>query len=193
MSGSQNSSYKYFSDQFDDEEVIFVFRKHPVVMRKGLIFGLLGPLVGVIPAAIHPSLGMGAFIEGLGAGSILGLLIFFPYWIGWHFSVFIFTNQRFLQVKQKGLFTRSVSDLGLQQIQSVNYEVAGIQETLLGFGTITMRSYVGDIVIHDVHHPAKVQKKIVGILRDLGITTVNYPGSPDIPLTKNRNEETEES
>jgi hypothetical protein len=26
---------KYFADQFEDEEVLFVFRKHPIVMRKG--------------------------------------------------------------------------------------------------------------------------------------------------------------
>jgi len=177
MSGAAtDQKLKYFSDQFDDEDVLYLFRKHPVVMRKGLIFGLLGPLIGVLPAAIHPAFGLSVFFGGLAAGIVLGLLIFFPSWISWHFSVFIVTTQRFLQIKQTGLFTRSVSDLSLQQIQSVNYEIAGIQETLLGFGTILMRTYVGDIVIHDVHHPAKTQKKIVSILRDLGITSVVYPG-----------------
>jgi len=180
---------KYFADQFEDEEVLYVFHKHMVVMRKGLVFGLLGPLVGVIPAAIHPAYGMGIFFGGLLVGVIVGLLIFFPYWIGWHFSVFIITDQRFIQIKQKGIFTRSVSDLGLQQIQSVNYEVAGIQETLLGFGTIIMRTYVGDVVIHDVHHPAKIQKKIIGILRDLGISTANYPGGVPNLINEESNEE----
>jgi hypothetical protein len=170
----QQGHVKYFADQFDDEEVIFLFRKHPVVMRRGLIYGLIGPVLGVLPAALHPSLGMNGFFEGLAAGSFLGVIVFFPYWIGWHFSVFIITDQRFIQIKQKGLFTRSVSDLGLRQIQAVNYDVSGIQETLLGFGTITMRTYVGDVVIHDVHHPAKIQKKIVGTLRDLGITAANF-------------------
>ena len=37
---------KYFDDQFDDEEVLYVFRKHPVVMRKGLIVGSFGLLAG---------------------------------------------------------------------------------------------------------------------------------------------------
>ncbi|MCL4357563.1 PH domain-containing protein [Patescibacteria group bacterium] len=169
--------FKYFADQFDDEDVIFVFRKHPVVMRKGLVLGLMGPLLGVLPAAIHPAYGMKGFLVGLGIGVAVGLLVFFPSWIGWYFSVFILTTQRFIEIKQKGLFTRSVSDLSLHQIQSVNYEIAGIQETLLGFGTITMRTYVGEVVIHDVHHPAKIQKKLVGILKELGITTLNYPTS----------------
>jgi uncharacterized membrane protein YdbT with pleckstrin-like domain len=166
---------KYFDDQFDDEEVLFVFRKHPVVMRKGLVFGLLGPLIGVLPTAIDPNLGFGIFFGGFAAGCLLGLLIFAPSWIGWHFSVFIVTDQRFIQITQKGLFHRAVADLGLSQIQSVNYEIKGLQETLLGFGTIKMQTYVGDMVIHDVHHPAKIQKQVLSILRDKGITTTPYP------------------
>ena len=73
---------KYFADQFDDEEVLYIFRKHPIVMRKGLVFGMFGPLIGVLPAAIHPVYGLGIFFIGLAAGAFLGLLIFFPSWIG---------------------------------------------------------------------------------------------------------------
>jgi uncharacterized membrane protein YdbT with pleckstrin-like domain len=166
---------KYFDDQFDDESVLFVFRKHPIIMRKGLVFGLFGPLIGVLPSAVDPNLGFGVFFGGFIAGCVLGLLIFAPSWIGWHFSIFIVTDQRFIQITQKGLFHRAVADLGLPQIQSVNYEVKGLQETLLGFGTIKMQTYVGDMVIHDVHHPAKIQKEVLSILRDEGINANPYP------------------
>ena len=167
--------HKYFEDQMDDETVLFVFRKHPIVMRKGLVFGMLGPLVGIIPAAVKPDLGFGVFFGGLAAGCILGLLIFFPSWISWFFSVFIMTDQRFIQITQKRLFNRAVADIGLEQIQSVNYEVKGLQETLLGFGTIKMQTYVGDLTIHDLHHPAKIQKEIVGVLRQSGVSINKYP------------------
>jgi uncharacterized membrane protein YdbT with pleckstrin-like domain len=169
---------KHFEDQFDDEEVLFVFHKHPIVMRKGLVLGLFGPLIGIIPAAIKPDLGFGYFFGGLAAGLVLGLLLFFPDWISWHFSVFIVTDQRFIQITQKGLFNRSVADLSLNQIQSVNYQVKGLQQTMLGFGTINMQTYVGDLVVHDVHHPAKIQKRLLSILRAEGInTTSNYPAA----------------
>ncbi len=189
MADKSNKPDKYFDDQFDDEEVLYVFRKHPIVMRKGLVFGMLGPLVGVLPAAIDPGLGFGLFFGGLIGGIVLGLLIFAPSWIGWHFSVFIITDQRFIQITQKGLFHRAVADLSLQQIQSVNYEVAGLQETLLGFGTIHMRTYVGDLTIHNVGHPAKIQKRIVGILRDKGITTTQFPAKAS---TEDNEEEVDE-
>ena len=69
----------------------------------------------------------------------------------------------------------------------VNYEINGLQETLLGFGTIVVQTYVGDLTIHDVHHPAKVQKELLLILRDRGIATASFPK----PIIKS-NEEIEE-
>jgi hypothetical protein len=165
---------KYFPDQFEDEEVLYVFRKHPVVMRKGLVFGSLGPLLGIIPASIKPELGFTWFFGGLALGCLLGLLVFFPYWLAWYYSVFIVTDQRFIQITQKGFFHRSVVDIGIKQIQMVNYEIAGLEETMLGFGTIMMQTYLGDLVIHDLHHPAKIQKKLIHILRDLGVTASGF-------------------
>jgi hypothetical protein len=166
---------QYFEDQFDDEEVLFVFRKHPVVMRKGLIFGMLGILAGLIPGLIK--LEYSWFFGGLAGGFILGALLFAPAFIAWYFSVFIVTDQRFIQITQKGFFHRAVVDIGLNQIQMVNYEIAGLEQTMLGFGTIMMQTYLGELVIHDVHHPAKIQKKIIKILREEGIMTVPFPGS----------------
>ena len=164
---------KHFEDQFEDEEVLLVFRKHPIVMRKGLILCMLAILLGTVPALIKPE--MSYFFGGLAAGFLLGLLLFFPSWISWFYSVFIVTNQRLIQITQKGLFNRSVVDLNLNQIQMVNYQIGGLQETLLGFGTIMMQTYVGDLIIHNVHHPAKIQKKLLIILREQGISAVNRP------------------
>lgn len=180
---------KYFADQFDDEEVLYVFRKHPVVMRMGLVLAMLGPLLGVIPTAISPSLGFGWFFGGLGVGVGAGLLAFLPYWIAWYYSVFIVTNQRFIQITQRGLFHRSVVDIGLNQIQMVNYEIAGFHETLMGFGTIMMQTYMGDLVIHQVHKPAKIQKKMLHILRDQGVILTTHP----VQKMANNEETTEEA
>lgn len=163
---------KYFADQFDDEEVLFVFRKHPIVMRRGLIFGMLAILLGTVPALFDPR--YSTYFIGLAAGLVLGALVYLPFWISWHFSVFIVTDKRLIQITQKGMFNRSVIDMGLNQIQMVNYEVAGLQETLLGFGTIMMQTFVGDLVIHEIPHPAKIQKKLLEILRQQGISASPY-------------------
>ena len=171
---------KYFEDQLDGEEVLYVFHKHPIVMRKGLIFFMFSLLGGVLPSLLNPQFSW--FFGGLGAGLIIGIILFMPSWITWHFSIFIFTNQRLIQITQKGLFHRSVVDMGLNQIQLVNYQVAGIQETLLGSGTIMMQTFVGDLIIHDVHHPAKVQKHILEILREQGIMANSYNSNQESTL-----------
>lgn len=158
---------KYFDDQLEGEEVLFVFRKHPIVMRKGLIAAMFAILLGTVPSLVRPEYAY--LLGGLAAGFILATLIFLPFWITWYYSVFIVTDQRIIQITQKGLWKRSVVDIGLSQVQMVNYEVGGLEETLLGFGTIMMQTFVGDLIIHDVHHPAKIQKKLLTILREKGL------------------------
>lgn len=167
--------HKYFEDQFDNEDVLYVFRKHPITMRRGLIWGSLGLLVGplytLILTYVHSSNPptMNFFYLSFVASLLISAILFFPGWMSWYYSVFIVTNQRFIQITQKGFFHRSVVDMGLSQIQMVNYEVSGLQETLLGFGTIMMQTLVGDLVIHYIHHPQKIQKRILEILRDNGV------------------------
>ena len=175
MLKKEKTPNKHFDDQFEDEDVLFVFRKHPLIMRKGIILGmvcmLIGPLYTLILTYARPENipSMTFFFMSILISMVIGLLFVFPYWIGWYYSLFIVTNQRLIQITQKGLFHRSVVDLGLQQIQMVNYQISGLQQTLLGFGTIMMQTYVGDLVIRDIHKPAKIQKKLLTILRQEGI------------------------
>ena len=165
-----------FKGQYENEEVLYAFRKHPVVMRRGLIYFMFAILLGTVPSFIKPELSY--FYIGIGAGFALGVLVAFPSWVYWYFSVYIVTDQRFIQSTQKGFFNKKVIDLALSQIQMVNYEVHGIQETLLGFGTITIQTYVGNLTIHDVHKPAHVQHELLGILRERGFATSGSPQGP---------------
>lgn len=176
-------AHKYFNDQFDDEEVLLLFRKHPIVMRKAIVIASIGLLLPVLYVGgltffrpdNPPSIPF--FFGCLIFGFIIATVIMYYAWIGWNFSVFIVTNQRFIQISQKGLWKRSVIDIGLDKIQTISYEISGFQETLLGFGTIVIQTYVGELVIHDIHHPKHIQKRMSIILRDLGL---NMAGGPPI-------------
>jgi hypothetical protein len=167
---------KYFKEQFDDEEVKLVFRRHPIVMRKGLILASFAVLLGTIPALIKPEYSW--LFGGLAAGFILAGIVMFPFWIRWYFSVYILTNQRFIQ-QSRSILQVNFVDIGLEQIQMINYQISGLEETMLGFGTIVVQTYVGDLVIHHVHHPAKIQKKMVHVLRELGIHPTQRPYTTD--------------
>jgi hypothetical protein len=183
MPKTKKVAKKYFDDQFDDEEVLFIFRKHPIVMRKGLILGLfawlIGPLYTLILTYVRPNdlPSMTFFGLSLAASILVGVLILFPSWISWYYSIFIVTDQRLIQITQKGLFNRSVVDLGLSKIQSTNYEIRGLQATLLSFGTIVIQTYMGDLIVHEVHHPVEVIRKIAEILRKEGIVAEELEGT----------------
>jgi membrane protein YdbS with pleckstrin-like domain len=175
---------KHFKEQFDDEDTLLVFRKHPIVMRKGLIlasFGMLiGPLFTLIltyTAKTNPP-SMFFFFASIIGSFFLAMVLMFPWWVKWYFSVYIMTNQRFIQ-QSRSLLQVNVVDIGLEQIQMINYQIQGLEETLLHFGTIIVQTYAGDLVIHDVHHPEKVQKKLVHTLRELGVHPTQRPLNND--------------
>ena len=72
--------------------------------------------------------------------------------------------------KQKGIFkSRSVNDIALNRILSVNYEVSGMMETLLGFGTIIVQTFAGDFILKNVPHPAENHQKIATIVKESGV------------------------
>ncbi|MCA9309326.1 PH domain-containing protein [Candidatus Saccharibacteria bacterium] len=165
-----------FDGQHEDEEVLFVFRRHPVVMRRGfIVVGIcvvLGALIGMYTS--RNAYTVGEFTNSFGGpvaiGLLIGLMGFFYYWIGWYYSVCIVTDQRFVQITQRGIFKqRSVNDISLGRILSVNYEISGIFETLLGFGTIIIQTLVGDFVIKNVPKPASTQAQVVTAIKESGV------------------------
>jgi len=147
-----------FDGQREDEEVELVFRRHIIALRKGFYLLLIPFAVCSIPALVWP-VDIRLFYLAFG-GLGLGLLLFAYHWVGWHYTYFIITNQRLRQVKQAGLFGRSVIDLGLGKIQNVSYEITGFTGEMLGFGTIVVQTYVGDLVLDRVHQPNKIYNKL---------------------------------
>jgi hypothetical protein len=167
---------KDFKGQFEDEEVLYVFKRHPIVMRKGLIIMMIAILIGAVAGLFlsgnAETMGQffSKFFTPIGVGFLVGGIGLFYYWIGWHYSVCIVTNERFIQFSQKGVFkSRSVNDISLGRILSVNYEVRGMVETVLGFGTIIIQTLVGDFFLTKIPHPAETQSKIVQAIKESGV------------------------
>jgi uncharacterized membrane protein YdbT with pleckstrin-like domain len=161
---------KQFPGQHPDEEVILVVRQHPVVLRRQLIYGMLAILLGLVPLMIWPLSQIALYIA---AGMpLLVIMYWFYYWIGWNYSVYIVTNQRLIDIKQKGFFNRKVSEVGFDRVQSINYHINGIQAALLKFGDITVHTYTGIWTMHAIHNPEEVHSQMMTVTH--GIT----PASP---------------
>jgi hypothetical protein len=155
---------KAFEGQHDNEVVHLAFHQHPIVMRKALMVGLIVLLVSALPLAFIIAV-WPWWVLLTGFIIMMGILTY--RWIGWYYSVFIVTNERLIQIKQKGFFDRRVTDISHSKIQSVNYEIKGMAATMLHYGTIIVQTYVGDLVLRFIHHPADVQQLLVKNIRSV--------------------------
>src|SRR5471030_2220325 len=149
MSAKNKAPEKQFPGQHEGEEVELLFRQHPLVMRKALIFGLLIILVAVVPLDFPFIYGSdrlsGFFWKVALLVPVIIFLAWFYRWIGWYYTVYIVTDRRILAIHQRGFFRRVVDEWQLDGIQNVNYEIGGFQAVLFGYGDITARTYIGDL------------------------------------------------
>ncbi len=147
-----------FEGQRDGEKLLFIFRRHVIAMRKG--FWLLFAPVALtsIPVFIWPTV-LEVYWIPVG-GFVLGLMLFLYHYLLWYYTIYIVTDQRLRQVTQKGFFGKDVVELGLSKIQSISYNIPGFSGEVLGFGTIVVQTYVGDLIISKVEHPQEIYNKL---------------------------------
>ena len=154
----KQQSEQDFDGQREGEELLFVFRRHIIAMRKGF-YGLLIPFAVLsIPPLIWQN-NLELFLLPL-IGLGIGLLIFAYHFMMCYFTVYIVSTERLRQVTQKGFFGKDVVELRLSKIQNISYNVPGFSGEVFGYGTIVIQTFVGDLVIHKVEHPDKIYNKL---------------------------------
>ena len=147
-----------FEGQRDGEQLLFVFRRHMIAMRKGFYMLVIPFAILAIPPLIWQT-NLELFLLPL-VGLGLGLLLFSYHFIMWYFTIYIVTDQRIRQITQKGFFGKSVVELRLSKIQNISYNVPGLSGEIFGYGTIIIQTIVGDLVIHKVEHPNEIYNKL---------------------------------
>lgn len=153
-----------FDGQREGEKVQFVFRRHFLTAKSGVIFLILMIMIGVGLTLLWPNNMM--IFETFLVLILVGVLGFLYSYILWYFSIYIVTNQRIRQISQRGLFKKSVVDLGLDKIQSISYGVNGIRAGLMGYGTIVIQTAVGDLVISMVKNSEKIYNDLQNLINE---------------------------
>lgn len=147
-----------FEGQHEGEQLLFVFRRHIIAMRKGFYALLIPFALSSIPPLIWQDR-LELFLLPIG-GLLLGLILFSYHFMIWYFTVYIVTTERIRQVTQKGFFGTDVVELRLAKIQNISYNIPGFSGEVFKFGTIVIQTYVGDLVIHKVEHPGETYNKL---------------------------------
>ena len=155
---TKDTQSSQFDGQREGEELLFVFRRHIIAMRKGFYLLLVPMALGALPFLIwQDNLNLlWVFLGGFG----LGLLLFLYHFLMWFYTYYIVTNQRIRQITQYGFFGKDVVELRLAKIQNISYNIPGFFGEIFKFGTIVIQTFVGDLVIRNVENPDEIYNKL---------------------------------
>ena len=147
-----------FQGQRENEELLFIFRRHVLAMRKGVLATIILLIGGFVPFMISSD-NHNLLWFGFG-GIVLAIIVFIYHWVGWYFTVYIVTNQRVRQDRQKGLFNSSVVEIALNKIQNIAVEKRGLMGNICNYGTLVLQTSVGDLVITMVPKAVEVRERL---------------------------------
>jgi hypothetical protein len=138
----------HFSGQKPDEQILLIVRRHwfDILQQFFLIFFMLFFLLGSILylPLLFPNLNsqpletLFSFLEN--SFAMLIWIIGFFIWIDYYFDVWIITDKRVVNIEQKALFSRVVSELEHIRIQDITTEVSGLIPTFLNFGDVYIQT-----------------------------------------------------
>lgn len=174
----------------EGEQVIKVLRRHWFVMLP-LIFGTI--FAAIVPWVAFRFLQYQALLDqnlvinlnnfvsewGVFAYSIWFLWLwtfFFVEWTDYYLDFWVITNERIIDVEQKGFFHREVTSFHYGQIQDITVETRGLIETLFKFGTLHVQTagHSRQIIIKDASHPEDARSLILR-LAEKARSTQNQP------------------
>lgn len=147
-----------FDGQREGEEVLLVFRRHIIAMRKGFYCLLIPFALTSIPPLIWQS-NLELFLLPVG-GLVVGGILFTYHFLMWYYTYYIVTTERIRQVTQRGFFGKDVIELRLSKIQNISYNIPGFFGEIFQYGTIVIQTFVGDLVIRNVEHPDKTYNEL---------------------------------
>lgn len=173
-----------------NEHVILEVRKHWIVFA-GIAASLL--FSALLPCAIYIALQMFA-PQILASFTIPGnapalflffyslwLLFlwasFFIQWTKYYLDVWYVTEKRIIDVSQKKIFDREISNLRFDKIQDVTIDVHGFIPTLLGFGNIKVETAGEnnmDFILDTVRNPDEVRRVIFSQHNEIGDTPLSH-------------------
>jgi len=150
-----------FDGQKPDEKILFIEKQHPAVTFRVILFLILLSLLPITFFIFFKFSQL--FFYTLAIWFIIVCAYGIRAWYCYTNSKYILTTYRLINIEQKGVFHKTVSEAPLSRIQDVNFEVKGLWPSIFDFGTINFQTASGQEKIHfrNVEEPKKIQAQIV--------------------------------
>lgn len=165
--------HDYISKQLkDQEELVRIVRRHPIVLVPGIGAGTILVLFDFFLIAWWFQHRLWGVLGWLGLLVIGAVLIIRAIYV-WSHNAMAVTTQRIVDVNQRGFFERHVAEAPYETIQDVRYTVKGLWPTLFHFGTIIVQTAgtTTNLELSGVKNPVELQQEISDLQRQASPNT----------------------
>lgn len=167
----------------DEEQIRAMVRRHAVTLVGKLVLAMV--LIVVPFFLLFPLFNLGIFGVIVFAIVILaGVVLAARTLFVWDNDVLIITNQRIVDVDQKGLFSRHVSEASLNMIQDVSWKKQGFWHTLFRMGDVTVQTAGATSTIQGENLPRP--EKIHELINDARHEAPHPSAAAATPVEKDR-------
>lgn len=165
----------HFQGQRENEEVLRIIHRHwfSIAMQYaaiGFTTLLLIAISSVLPqiTTLPPDTIPPIFLTFLFNTFFLFIWLYaFLVWIDYYFDIWIITNERIVNIEQRGLFSREVSELQFSRIQDVTSVVDGFIPTILNFGNVYVQTAAEEkrFVFRQIPDPYTIKDMVMQLSR----------------------------
>ncbi|HCC22601.1 TPA: hypothetical protein DF272_00255 [Candidatus Falkowbacteria bacterium] len=138
----------HFPNQKPNEKILMFIRRHWIVVAKIIILSIL---ISVLPIAFYlffarqyeflsQDLYRSVYVLFNSAYALFVILFTFSNFIDYYLDVWIVTDMRVINIEQKGLFAREMSEKELGRMQDITSEIKGFWATVFHFGDVHIQT-----------------------------------------------------
>lgn len=153
-----------------DEQMLLILHRHWFVLVRDavlvaflILIGLaLFAMRGEFTAVLDPEFAQPFITFVFSVYTLFLLAITFGLWINYYLDVWVITTKRVIDIEQRSLFNREVSEFPIGNIQDITLENPNIISTLLDFGNMTIQTAgENNFLVRDVPHMQKAKEIIM--------------------------------
>lgn len=162
-------------DALPGEKVIKVVHRDVFIALKRIIFFILLLAIPIIiivmlnslfPSLVEITWAWPLLLVCASAYLLFVWLLFFFSLLDYFLDVWIITDNRVIDVRQDGFFSRSISEVRLDKIQDISSQTAGFIETFLKFGNVILQtaSERSAIFFEEINDPENIRDILVKLV-----------------------------
>src|SRR3989338_8473030 len=129
-----------------DEKILMVLHRHWIVIFGKFSLGVFLLLIPFFVLSVALSLGeafgsLFLLVEFLSVVYLMiVVLLMLIFWMDYYLDIWIITSERIVDIEQKGLFNREISEFTLDKVQDITVEVPDLLATTLKSGNIIIQT-----------------------------------------------------